>query len=102
MDILIAHLIGDYILQNDWMAENKKKSNKACFIHCLLYIIPFCFFLNWWQIILIFIQHYIQDRTNFVKWFMDFKGSKDFRLKYDWSSILVDNIIHLLFIYLIT
>jgi hypothetical protein len=25
---ILAHLIGDYLLQNDWMAENKKKRKR--------------------------------------------------------------------------
>ena len=102
MNILIAHLIGDYLIQNDWMALNKKKSNWACLVHAITYIIPFCFFLNWWQILLIAFQHYIQDRTNFIAWFMDIKGSKSFRENMSpWSIILTDNIIHLVFIYLL-
>jgi hypothetical protein len=35
---ILAHFIGDYLLQNDWMAQNKKKSNLACTIHVGLYI----------------------------------------------------------------
>ena len=41
VDAIVGHLIGDYLLQNDWMAMNKKKSGEngwtACWVHCSLY-----------------------------------------------------------------
>ena len=40
-EMLIGHLVGDYLLQNDWMAENKAKHKGlgwlTCAVHCLLY-----------------------------------------------------------------
>jgi hypothetical protein len=37
--LLLAHLIGDWTLQNDWMARHKQDSllNGAIAVHCLLY-----------------------------------------------------------------
>ncbi len=37
--LLIAHFVGDWMLQNDWMARNKGASpyGVACLVHCLLY-----------------------------------------------------------------
>jgi hypothetical protein len=39
--LLIGHMAGDYLLQNDWMAVNKSQSTAkglvACNLHCLLY-----------------------------------------------------------------
>ena len=37
--LLIAHLVGDWMLQNDWMAQYKQKKllNSAIAVHCLLY-----------------------------------------------------------------
>jgi len=40
---LLAHLIGDYILQSDYMATNKKDKILPCLLHILTYIIPFLF-----------------------------------------------------------
>ena len=103
MEILIAHLVGDYILQSDWMAENKKKSNIACLIHTIFYVLPFLLisYISLWQIIIMAIQHYYQDRYNFVVWFMKVKGSPNFAKSpmTPWSIILTDNILHLCFIY---
>jgi hypothetical protein len=38
---IVAHMIGDYVLQSDWMANNKTKSVVAAFCHVMTYSIPF-------------------------------------------------------------
>ena len=98
---IFAHLIGDYLIQNDWMAKEKKRSSLICAYHVLLYLVPFLFAsLTWWQIALIGVQHFIQDRTNIVVWLMRLKGSENFTRPpfAPWSIILTDNILHVLFI----
>jgi hypothetical protein len=102
--LFIAHLIGDYILQNDWMAQNKKKHSLHCAIHVATYMLPFLFCgLDWWQLLAIAVQHYVLDRTMFVGWFMEFKGSKQFRdgALAPWSWVVMDNILHILWIALV-
>ena len=71
MNPFVAHIVGDFILQNEWMAANKKRSSLICFVHTFVYLAPFltCHF-KWWQIVLIGIQHFAQDRTNFVLWWL--------------------------------
>lgn len=101
MHWIFAHLLGDYIFQNDWMALNKKRSDLHCSIHVVCYMVPFmlCGF-NWWQMILIAVQHYVIDRTNFVVWFMKVKGQEKFATGpcAPWSVIVMDNILHILWI----
>ena len=71
MNPFVAHLFGDFILQNEWMAVNKKKSSFVCLVHVIVYLLPFLLCqLKWWQIALIGIQHFAQDRTEFVFWWM--------------------------------
>jgi formate/nitrite transporter FocA (FNT family) len=104
MNYLICHLVGDYLLQNDWMVFGKKKSNLICGIHVFLYMLPFLFLqLPHWAFALIGFQHYIQDRTNFVVWFMKKKGQEEFATGVcsPWSIIVVDNVLHLVFIHLV-
>lgn len=38
---LLAHLVGDYCLQSDWMALQKTKSWKAALAHAATYTLPF-------------------------------------------------------------
>lgn len=101
MHWVYAHLIGDYIIQNDWMAQNKKRSHLHCAVHVATYMLPFLLCgLAWWQLILIAGQHYLLDKTHFVGWFMEAKGSKQFRdgALSPWSWVVIDNILHILWI----
>lgn len=41
MEQLIAHLVGDYLLQSDWMALGKRKSFGIAVDHALVYSLPF-------------------------------------------------------------
>ena len=104
MHWIYAHLIGDYLIQNDWMAQHKKDSSFRCAVHVLTYIIPFLFCgMTWWQLSLIAVQHYAIDRTHFVEWLMRVKGSEKFAtgVCFPWSIIVVDNVLHILFIALV-
>jgi hypothetical protein len=101
MHWIFAHLAGDYLLQTDWMALNKKQSSLVCAVHVCSYMMPFFFCgFKWWQLAFIAAQHFAQDRTNFVVWLMKMKGSEQFATGpcSPWSIIVTDNIIHILFI----
>lgn len=38
---LVAHFVGDYILQSDWMANEKTKRSVAALAHVVTYALPF-------------------------------------------------------------
>ena len=100
MHWIYAHLIGDYLIQTDWMANGKKRSSWICVVHVLTYLLPFLFTpLAWWQLALIGAEHFAQDRTAFVPWLMRVKGSAAFAQPPcgPWSVIVTDNILHVLF-----
>lgn len=40
-DQLVAHLVGDYILQSHWMATQKTKRTVAALAHAICYTLPF-------------------------------------------------------------
>ena len=104
MHWIYAHLIGDYLIQTDWMAQGKKKSSWICTVHVVTYMLPFLFCgFQEWQLAVIAVEHFIQDRTNIVVWLMNFKGSADFAKPpmAPWSIIVTDNILHILFVALV-
>jgi hypothetical protein len=73
---LLAHVIGDYSLQSDWMANEKTKKNVAALAHVLTYTIPF-FFLTQSPIALLLIasSHFVIDRwrlARYVCWLKNF------------------------------
>src|SRR5690606_2963009 len=41
--VLLAHLVGDYILQSDWMANEKTKRWLPAWAHAVTYGLPFLF-----------------------------------------------------------
>lgn len=100
MHWIYAHLIGDYLIQTDWMANGKKRLSWICAVHVLTYLLPFLFTpLAWWQLALIGAEHFAQDRTAFVPWLMRVKGSSAFAQPPcgPWSVIVTDNVLHILF-----
>lgn len=42
-DQLLCHAVGDYVLQSDWMANEKTKRSVAALAHVLAYSLPFLF-----------------------------------------------------------
>ena len=109
MDILasliIAHLVGDYLLQNDRIADFKihprfassyKKGlpyayapSKAffyCALHCALYTSMVALFsafstmgmLHWSLLIVCFVAHFVIDHFRLVSFYMTFAGQKKF------------------------
>lgn len=106
MNWLIAHLVGDYIFQTDWMAANKKALSSACTAHVCAYMVPFLFLgLEWWQFLAIAVQHWVQDRTHIVKWCMihitrqpNFAQAPFFQ---PWSLVIIDNTWHLVWLYFV-
>lgn len=87
MELLIGHLLGDYVFQNDWMALNKTKMTLkgwiACWSHSLVYICCVGFVTGWfftapgrWALTITFVAHYVQDKTRFwVTTWMNLMGS---------------------------
>ena len=105
MNWFIAHLVADYLLQTDWMAQGKKRSSWICWLHCLIYATTVRVFTDWsvgcWYVILV--THFIQDRGDLVKQIMLGTGHAQFAQPplAPWSIIVVDNVLHLLVLYLI-
>lgn len=40
--IMFCHLVGDYVLQNDFIAKSKGTNWYHLLVHCFLYCLPFC------------------------------------------------------------
>ena len=64
---LILHLIGDYVTQSHWMAQNKTKSNAAALAHATVYAIPFSFFVSSQAWLIIWATHFFIDRFRLAR-----------------------------------
>ena len=105
---LLLHFVGDYLLQNDWMAQNKTKDWFPCFIHCVLYTLPFGFVI--WQspwLWSVFLTHYAIDRWRLAEYWIrlvnwNWEGTNfgydETKPKYMsvWLFIIIDNTFHIL------
>lgn len=60
--LIFCHLVGDYVLQTDFIAKTKGENWYHLIVHCVLYCLPFfAFFGLTWQFSFIFITHMIID-----------------------------------------
>jgi hypothetical protein len=108
---LLAHLVGDYVLQNHWMANRKTTSWLAAIIHAVFYGIPFLLLVStWWQWAIIVGTHAVIDHYRLAKYWVEFWGigqpgwvgqklGLDVKTAPDflavWLLIIVDNTMHL-------
>ena len=84
---VVSHLVGDYLLQTDWQARNKRNGlagdpvkRRALLSHVFVYTLAFVPALIWmsddlgagvvWVAALIFIPHVIQDDGRLLTWFI--------------------------------
>jgi hypothetical protein len=114
MEQLLLHLIGDYVLQTDWMAQNKTKSMRPAAAHAIVYATLF------WLLdpsviafMVILVTHYLIDRYRLARYVVFAKNwITDTSLKWAdcsatgypssvppwmsvWLLIIADNTLHL-------
>ena len=102
----LGHLVGDYIFQTDWMAENKKLHTFPCLVHSLIWAACVVLFAGWWNwlpFLGLFAIHFLQDRTYMVRSWMHLIGQDRFATGpyAPWSMVIIDNTFHLLQIWLV-
>ena len=62
IELIYCHFIGDYVLQNDFIAKTKGENWYHLVVHCVLYSLPFFVLFGFtWQLSFIFITHMIID-----------------------------------------
>lgn len=115
-DQIILHAIGDYILQSDWMAQNKTKQIWIASCHALAYSIPFLLLkpslIAWF---VIYGTHVLIDRyrlARYVVWVKNFLAPRGTNPAWGncsgtgypaeriawmsvWLMIFADNIMHI-------
>jgi hypothetical protein len=101
----LGHLVGDYLFQTDWMAQNKKSQTIPCAIHSAIWTACVVLFTGWgWlPFLVLFAFHFFQDRTYFIRNWMRWVGQDNFATGpyAPWSMVIVDNTFHLLQIWLV-
>lgn len=114
MEQLIAHLIGDYVLQSDWMATNKTSRSSVALVHAFIYTAPFLLITqSLVAILVICLTHAVIDRfrlARYIVWVKEWLSPDSPRplsecpLGYSpekpvwlatWLLIIADNTMHL-------
>ena len=82
--LMLVHFISDFLLQSDWMAQNKSKSTNALALHCFTYSLPFLVFLNFHFVCFLYVTHMCVDAVTsritsrmFARWFSYHTGNPD-------------------------
>ena len=62
LKLVFCHLVGDYVLQSDFIAKTKGENWYHLIVHCVLYCLPFyvCFGIDW-RLLIILATHLIID-----------------------------------------
>ena len=113
-DQIVAHAIGDYLLQSDWMAQEKTKRTVAALAHVATYALPFVFLGASLPALAVIVgTHFVIDRwrlARYVVWVKNWLGpnrpwSECAATGYPpdrpawltvWLLIIADNILHVL------
>lgn len=114
-DQIMAHAVGDYVLQSDWMARHKPNRSLAALVHVVFYALPFLFLTqNPLTLFVIAGSHFIIDRWGIARyviwgWSRPWPGSRPLRecsrtghppdlpdYMARWLFIIVDQIMHIL------
>lgn len=62
LKIIMCHLIGDYVLQSNFIAQTKGKNWYHLLVHCFLYVVPFYIVFGFdWRLMVILITHIVID-----------------------------------------
>jgi hypothetical protein len=115
--ILVAHLVGDYLLQTDHMATEKTQRWLPAWLHAITYTLPFMFItLSIPALLVICVTHAIIDHYRLVFQFIWAKNnllvSRDYRYRWRdsvmgapaerpayisfWVMVVCDNTAHVL------
>jgi hypothetical protein len=109
--LLIGHLVGDWILQNHWMAQGKKQDllTLAGIVHGIIYTVTImgalwlsgavgqrpAFYLV--LSALVFVSHWLVDATNAVERWMRFYRQSELTM----IRVMVDQTVHVLVLVLV-
>lgn len=116
--VLLAHLVGDYLLQSHWMAVEKTNRWWPAIVHGIMYTLPYLFITrSFWALLVIAGTHVIIDHYRLAKhfgWLKNQFGPKRFRPTWGeakgnagysestpawlsiWLMIITDNTLHIL------
>ena len=104
--LILSHLLGDWLLQTEWQAQNKGHNWIALIIHVAIYHIivlgtlifgfKLDIILSVIVVVVLAVIHGILDRRNFVIWLMRTLRITVERKPEPWLLLAVDQSLHIL------
>lgn len=68
-DQALLHVLGDYLIQSDWMATEKTKRSVAALAHVVSYTLPFLLLTTSWSALLVVAgTHFVIDRWRLARY----------------------------------
>jgi len=81
LDWMFCHLLGDYVLQVDYIAKTKGENWYHLLVHCILYVLPFRILYGAdLRLVILLVTHILIDAL---------------KARYDKISYAVDQILHI-------
>ena len=95
---VVVHLIFDWLLQNEWMAQNKTSlRHPAAYVHSGLHTLGMLLLFPWWLALGVGISHLLIDTRKPVTWWIEtVKQMPPSTPSYTHVEIWLDQIFHLL------
>ena len=102
--LILAHLIGDYLIQTEFEALNKALGrfwNRALISHCVKYTLSFLPLVIWfglplWWLLVIYGSHMVLDRRWFIiAWrkYVTRNSAESIKATF-WLTVVIDQIFH--------
>jgi hypothetical protein len=97
--LLLGHLVGDFLLQTRWMAENKTALWYPLAVHSTVYTAAVALFslaaggLSPLAVAIVFLSHLFLDRRGFVNLWAQYLNRAE---NNDWLKIMIDQTLHVL------
>ncbi len=98
--LFLGHFVGDFLLQNRWMALHKPNNYKALITHAAVYTLAIYLFslpfgrLSLFSVLFVFISHIVLDKQLFINWWTEHITKSSDR----WLKVVIDQTFHFLVI----
>jgi len=106
MDFLAGHLLGDFLLQNRWLAERKQESVCGMALHAAIVTACIMLFTGWFDVrsVMVFGSHFLIDWFRLGKrwpeWVRQGKPYSD-TPPAAWLGLIMDQAMHIISYWLI-
>jgi hypothetical protein len=93
---LIAHLVADWLLQNDWMARNKQNlRHPAGWVHAAIHALLLGLALGWMGGLVLGVLHLLVDTGRPVNWWLRVFKKCERAPQVELIRICTDQVVHI-------